>query len=41
MDLKLDLRRINLAAFTGATEGIMDKMKGALIGQTDHPGNVR
>jgi hypothetical protein len=32
MDLKLDLRRINLAAFTGATEGIMDKMKGALTG---------
>jgi translocation and assembly module TamB len=33
MDLKLDLRRINLAAFTGATEGIMDKMKGALTGE--------
>ena len=33
MDLKLDLRRINLAAFTGAAEGIVDKMKGALIGQ--------
>jgi translocation and assembly module TamB len=33
MDLKLDLRRINLAAFTGAAAGIVDKMKGALIGQ--------
>ena len=33
MDLKLDLRRINLAAFTHATEGIMDKMKGSLTGR--------
>jgi translocation and assembly module TamB len=33
MDLKLDLRRINLAAFTHATEGIMDKMKGSLTGK--------
>jgi TamB, inner membrane protein subunit of TAM complex/AsmA family len=33
MDLKLDLRRINLAAFTGATEGAIDKMKGALKGE--------
>ncbi len=33
MDLKLDLRRINLAAFNHATEGIMDKMKGSLIGK--------
>jgi translocation and assembly module TamB len=33
MDLKLDLRRVNLAAFTGAAAGIVDKMKGALIGQ--------
>jgi TamB, inner membrane protein subunit of TAM complex/AsmA family len=33
MDLKLDLRRINLAAFTGAAAGIVDKMKGALMGQ--------
>jgi hypothetical protein len=35
MDLKVDLRRINLAAFAGATAalGIADKMKGALMGQ--------
>lgn len=33
MDLKLDLRRINLAAFTHSTEGIMDNMKGSLIGK--------
>jgi hypothetical protein len=33
VNLKLDLRRINLAAFTGATQGIMDKMKGSLTGQ--------
>ncbi|HEV9035586.1 MAG TPA: translocation/assembly module TamB domain-containing protein, partial [Puia sp.] len=33
MDLKLDLRRINLAAFTGAAQGVMDKMKGYLAGQ--------
>jgi hypothetical protein len=33
MDLKLDLRRINLAAFTGAAKGIMDNMKGSLMGQ--------
>jgi translocation and assembly module TamB len=33
MDLKLDLRRVNLAAFTGAAKGIMDNMKGSLMGQ--------
>ena len=35
MNLKLDLRRINLAAFAGAAaaEGIVDHMKGALMGQ--------
>jgi translocation and assembly module TamB len=33
MDLTLDLRRINLAAFTGATAGIVDKMKGSLTGK--------
>jgi TamB, inner membrane protein subunit of TAM complex/AsmA family len=40
MDLQLDLRRVNLAAFTGATEGIMDKMKGALIGKLSIRGTV-
>jgi translocation and assembly module TamB len=33
MDLNLDLRRVNLAAFTHSTEGIMDKMKGSLTGK--------
>jgi TamB, inner membrane protein subunit of TAM complex len=32
MDLKLDLRRINLAAFAGAAKGTMDDMRGSLIG---------
>ena len=40
MDLTLDLRRINLAAFTGATEGIMDKMKGSLIGKLTLQGTI-
>jgi hypothetical protein len=40
MDLKLDLRRINLAAFTHAAEGIMDKMKGSLIGKLTIQGTV-
>jgi hypothetical protein len=40
MDLKLDLRRINLAAFTGAAAGFMDKMKGALTGQLTVRGTV-
>jgi hypothetical protein len=33
MDLKLDLRRINLGAFTHAAEGVIDNMKGYLTGQ--------
>ena len=33
MDLKLDLRRVNLAAFVGATRGTIDNMKGYLMGQ--------
>ncbi len=33
MDLKADLRRINLAAFVGVAKGIVDTMKGALTGQ--------
>lgn len=33
MDLKLDLRRVNLAAFAGAAQGVVDKMKGYLMGQ--------
>jgi hypothetical protein len=33
MDLKLDLRRINLAAFAGAAKGTMDDMRGSLMGK--------
>lgn len=33
MDLKLALRRVNLAAFSGAAQGVVDKMKGYLEGQ--------
>jgi hypothetical protein len=33
MDLKLDLRRINLGAFTHAAEGVIDAMKGSLTGK--------
>jgi TamB, inner membrane protein subunit of TAM complex len=40
MDLKLDMRRINLAAFTHAAEGIIDKMKGSLIGKFTIQGTV-
>jgi hypothetical protein len=40
MDLQLDLRRVNLAAFTHATEGIMDKMKGWLTGKMTIQGLV-
>ncbi|HWB93880.1 MAG TPA: translocation/assembly module TamB domain-containing protein, partial [Puia sp.] len=32
MDLKLDLRRVNLAAFSHAASGVVDKMKGYLTG---------
>ncbi len=40
MDLKLDLRRINLAAFTHAAQGTIDNMKGALIGKLTIQGTV-
>jgi len=40
MDLKLDLRRINLAAFTGVASGVMEDMKGALTGQMTIRGTV-
>jgi hypothetical protein len=40
MDLKLDLRRINLAAFTHAAQGVIDNMKGALIGKITIQGTV-
>jgi hypothetical protein len=40
MDLKLDMRRINLGAFTHSTEGIIDKMKGSLIGKFTIQGTV-
>ena len=33
MDFKLDLRRINLAAFAGAVKGVVDSMRGSLLGQ--------
>jgi translocation and assembly module TamB len=33
MNLKLDLRRVNLSAFVGAAQGTIDKMKGFLMGQ--------
>ena len=33
MDLKLDLRRVNLAAFTHSAEGVIDKMRGSLTGK--------
>lgn len=39
MDVKLDLRRMNLAAFTGAAAGVVDKMKGALMGQLSIKGS--
>jgi hypothetical protein len=40
MDLKLALRRINLAAWTGAAQGAIDNMKGALMGQLTIRGTV-
>ena len=33
MDVNLDLRRVNLGAFTGAAQGTIDKMKGYLTGK--------
>ncbi|HEV2481801.1 MAG TPA: translocation/assembly module TamB domain-containing protein [Puia sp.] len=33
MDLKLDLRRVNLSAFITATQGTVEKMRGYLMGQ--------
>jgi len=40
MDLKLDLRRINLAAFTHAAEGVIDQMKGSLMGKFTIQGTI-
>jgi TamB, inner membrane protein subunit of TAM complex len=40
MDLKVDLRRINLGAFTHATEGIIDMMKGSMAGKLTIQGTV-
>ena len=40
MDLKLDLRRINLGAFTHAAAGVIDKMKGSLTGKFTVQGTV-
>lgn len=40
MDLQLDLRRINLAAFTHTAQGVIDNMKGALIGKLTIQGTV-
>jgi len=33
MDLKLDLRRVNLSAFTHSAEGVIDNMKGYMMGK--------
>jgi len=33
MDLQLDLRRVNLAAFSAAAQGVVDNMKGYLMGK--------
>ena len=40
MDLKLDLRRVNLSAFVGAAQGVVDKMKGYLTGQFTIQGTI-
>jgi hypothetical protein len=40
MDLKLDLRRINLAAFSHSAEGIIDDMRGYLMGKFTITGTV-
>ncbi|HLZ87605.1 MAG TPA: hypothetical protein VKQ52_10205, partial [Puia sp.] len=40
MDLKLDLRRINLSAFSHSIEGVVDNMKGYLMGKFTIAGTV-
>ncbi len=40
MDLKLDMRRINLAAFTHSAAGIVDKMTGSLVGKFTIQGTI-
>lgn len=40
MDLKLDLRRINLAAFSHSVEGVVDNMRGYLMGKFTVTGTV-
>jgi hypothetical protein len=40
MDLKLDLRRINLATFSGTVQGAIDKMRGYLGGKFTITGTI-
>jgi len=40
MDLKLDLRRVNLAAFTHSAAGVIDNMRGYLAGKFTVQGTV-
>jgi translocation and assembly module TamB len=40
MDLKLDLRRINLAAFSHSAEGVIDNMRGYLTGKFTVAGTI-
>ena len=40
MDLKLDMRRVNLSAFTHSTAGIIDNMKGYLAGKFTIVGTI-
>ena len=40
MDVNLDLRRVNLGAFTGAVQGTIDQMKGYLAGKFTITGTV-
>jgi hypothetical protein len=40
MDLHLDLRRINLAAFSGTAQGIIDQMKGYIMGKFTIAGTI-
>ena len=38
MDFKLDLRRVNLTAFAGTAKGIVDSMRGSLLGKVSIQG---
>lgn len=40
MDLKIDLRRVNLAAFVTASQGAIDKMKGFMTGKFAITGTI-